>query len=192
MFFGDLFVTRPCNQELLRVHLFFLSMCWIMFPCCLRMLLSSFTARRSVHVQFTQAALKFKCLPSLPVHLSMVTRTHGSDDNCTSPKLVGNSSLVTVLEVNPARFFFLTAVATSVFHLLSLRSRVNLQQKSPRCCFVKTVCSLDTDASEQFSTVCSRSLPKIDVKPPLAGTRLLFCLQRQALCLLCTVQAPGP
>ena len=59
--------------------------------------------------------------------------------------------------------FFLTVVAKTVYHLLSLRSRVNLQWKSPRCCFVKTVCSLDTDAAKQFTTVCSRSLPKIDV-----------------------------
>ena len=34
---GDFFVTRPGNQKLIRVHLFFLSMCWIMFPCFLRM-----------------------------------------------------------------------------------------------------------------------------------------------------------
>ena len=65
-------------------------------------------------------------------------------DNCTSPKLVRNSSQVIVLELNPARTFP-TAVAKNVDHLLSLPSRVNLQQKSPRCCFVKTVCSLDTD-----------------------------------------------
>ena len=123
--------------------------------------------------------MKFKCLPCLPVHLSTGTRTHGSDDNCTSPKLARNSSQMIVLELNHARSFP-TAVAENVDHLLSLRSRVNLQWKSPLCCFVKTVCSLGTDASEQFSTVCSRSLPKPHVKPPLAGTRLLFCLQRQA------------
>ena len=85
------------------------------------------------------------------------------------PNFVRNSSQVIVPELKRA-LFFLTAAATNVFHLLSLRSRVNLQWESPRCCVVKTVCSLAADAAEQFTTVCSRSLPKIDVKPPLAGT----------------------
>ena len=128
----------------------------------------------------TEATLKFRRLPCLPVLLSIGTRTHGSDDKGTSPKFVRHSSQVIVPELKPA-LFFLTVVAKIVYHLLSLRSRVNLQQKSPRCFFAKTVGSLGTDVSEQSPTVCSRSLTKPDVKPPLAGTRLPFCLQRQAL-----------
>ena len=145
---GDLFVTRPCNQELLRVHLFFLSMCWIMFLCCLRMfepfavLVSALTSQCASAT--TEAALKFKRWPSLSVHFSMATRSHGSDDNCTSPKLVRNSSQVIVLELNPPRSF----PDGQREKCVPFRSRVNLQQKSPRCCFATKLDSLLAFSSE--------------------------------------------
>ena len=61
---GDLFVTRPSNQKLIRVHLFFLSMCWIMFPSFFLRMFEPFAvlvsrSRRSVQAQLSPFACEW-------------------------------------------------------------------------------------------------------------------------------------
>ena len=75
----------------------------------------------------TEVTLNFKRWPSLsPFACEWGPEVTEAMTFAPRPNFVRNSSQVIVPELNPPRSFP-TAVAKNVYHLLSLRSRVNLQ-----------------------------------------------------------------